>query len=120
VRLEIVEPVKEWLRGLRKDDPELSRQVAEGIRVVLEAGPGIGRPLVDSLAGEAARKIKLKEMRVAGTVRIAFVYHSGVILLLLSHGDKRNTRSATFYQELIGTATERYTAWLREREEDRR
>ncbi|GAA3817928.1 hypothetical protein GCM10022226_43120 [Sphaerisporangium flaviroseum] len=117
MRLEMVEPVREWLRSLRKDDPELSRQIADVIQTILEVGPGLGRPLVDSLSGDQAKQIKLKEMRASGTIRIAFVYHGGIILLLLANGDKRRADSKRFYAELIETATLRYTRWLAEQEE---
>ncbi|MGP3954680.1 type II toxin-antitoxin system RelE/ParE family toxin [Nonomuraea sp. 3N208] len=116
-KLEIVEPVREWLRTLRKDDPELSRDIAEAISVVLEIAPAFRRPLVDSLAGEAAKSIGLKELRACGTLRIAFVAHGGTVVLLLSHGDKRNVDSKKFYSELIDVALERYRQWLAGKEE---
>lgn len=80
----MVEEVCTWLHGLRRDDRELSHQVADVIQTVLDEGPGLGRPLVDSLSGAKAKAIRLKEMRAVGTIRIAFVYHGGTILLLLA------------------------------------
>lgn len=111
-KLEIVEPVREWLHALRKDDPELARQIAARIQLLITDGPGLGRPLVDSLAGERARRIGLKELRTHGTIRIAFVFHSGVVVLLLASGDKRTVASRKFYTRLIEDAEQQYAAWL--------
>jgi hypothetical protein len=111
-KLELVEEVREWLHTLRRDDRELSHQVADVIQTVLSEGPGLGRPLVDTLSGSKAKAITLKEMRAAGTIRIAFVYHGGTLLLLLASGDKRGTDSAKFYDTLIDQAVSRYDRWL--------
>jgi len=69
---------------------------------------------VDSLAGIRARSRKLKELRLEGTVRIAFVYYDGSIVLLLAHGDKRGVSSAKFYDRLVESAIEQYDVWIEE------
>ncbi|MEU7001428.1 type II toxin-antitoxin system RelE/ParE family toxin [Nonomuraea sp. NPDC046570] len=117
-KLEIVEPVRDWLRTLRKENPRLAREVAGAIDVLMTITPAFHRPLVDSLAGDTAKSIGLKELRVSGTIRIAFVAHRGTIVLLLSHGDKRNTDSRKFYDGLIITARERYQQWLIDKEDE--
>lgn len=115
--LDSVEPVKEWLRGLRTKDPELSKKIASDLQTLKVGGVTVDhRPLVDSLAGPAARRIGLKELRTEGTIRIAFVRHAGVIILLLAHGDKRHKDSARFYDKLITEAVEQYEKWLADRE----
>lgn len=116
-KLEIVEPVREWLRTLRKEDPGLSREIAEAITVLMQIAPAFRRPLVDSLSGEAAKSIGLKEVRACGTLRIAFVAHGGTVVVLLSHGDKRSVDSKKFYGELIEIALRRYQEWLDSKEE---
>lgn len=91
--------------------------IAEAITVLLQSAPAFRRPLVDSLAGEAAKSIGLKELRACGTLRIAFVVYGGTVVLLLSHGDKRNVASKRFYGELIEIALQRYQDWLDGKEE---
>jgi hypothetical protein len=57
--LAIVEPVKAWLRGLRKDDAEKGRQIAARLEL-LRDGPGrYPRDLVASLTDEALRQYEL-------------------------------------------------------------
>ena len=116
-RLEIRPAVRDWLRQIRKEDRQLAWNIAQAIQMVLDAGPGLGRPLVDSLKGREARRIGLKEMRAEGTLRIAFVFHGGTVLVLLAHGDKRDISSTRFYRELIAGAVAEYEAWLDENEE---
>jgi hypothetical protein len=106
------------VRGLRKDDPELARQAADAIQTVLLLAPAFRRPLIDSLEGEEAKRVGLKEIRTSGTIRIAFVAYGGSIVLLLAHGDKRPANSGKFYAELIETAVRRFEAWLEERRRD--
>lgn len=61
--LAIVEPVKAWLRSLRKHDPEKGRQIAARLEL-LRDGPGRHpRELVAALTGDAARSISLLEVR---------------------------------------------------------
>lgn len=115
--LVIVEPVKEWLHGLRSTDRDLLIKISTDLETLRLGGPGIDhRPMVDSLSGDAAKAIRLKELRTEGTIRIAFVRHGGVIILLLAHGDKRHKNSAKFYGQLINEAVGRYQKWLVERE----
>ncbi|MFI6323354.1 type II toxin-antitoxin system RelE/ParE family toxin [Nonomuraea sp. NPDC050556] len=114
--MEIVEEVRCWLRSLRKDDPELGIQIAARIELLLD-GPGRRpRDLVASLRGDTARSISLLELRTHGTIRIAFVYHAGTVVLLLSHGGKRNLKSGRFYDQLIDEAVDRYHRWQADEE----
>ena len=43
--------MRDWPRALRQDDPDTYRSVNVAIDLLAEAGPGLGRPLVDTLAG---------------------------------------------------------------------
>jgi len=116
--LEIAPEVKKWLHQLRKDDRELLMSITTTLDVLRHEGPGLGRPRVDSLAGNHAKSRKLKELRLEGTIRIAFVYHDGKIIILLAHGDKRGISSKNFYDELIETAIKQYDSWLEGRKQE--
>src|SRR5437868_8502820 len=68
-----VDPVKEWLHSLRSTDRELLLKISADLEALRRGGPGMDhRPMVDSLTGDAAKSIKLKELRTEGTIRIAF------------------------------------------------
>ncbi len=60
-RLVITAQVRDWLHGLRSDDPVTRRLVAEAIDRLIDDGPSLGRPLVDRIAG--SRLHNLKELR---------------------------------------------------------
>ena len=47
--------VRQWLRSLRQTDPETYRSVSVAIDLLAETGPGLGRPLVDTLQGSSIR-----------------------------------------------------------------
>ncbi|MFG1673197.1 hypothetical protein [Micromonospora sp. NPDC049282] len=53
--------VRHWLRDLRHDDPASYESVRVAVDKLAEVGPGLGRPLVDTLRGSNLRN--LKELR---------------------------------------------------------
>ena len=109
-KLEIRPVVRDWLRSLRSTDRRLAQQIAQAIQAVLDGGPGMGRPLVDTLTGTTIRN--LKEIRQPGTIRILFVFHGGTVLLLLAGGDKRD--DPDFYNQMIKQAEIEYAQWQEE------
>lgn len=60
--------MRDWLDRL---DPATHARVVQAIDLLAEAGPGLGRPLVDTIHGSAIAN--LKELR-PGTVRILFAF----------------------------------------------
>ena len=70
------------------------------MRVLEQRGPGLGRPLVDSLTG--SRHANMKELR-AGTIRILFAFDPRRSAILLIGGDKRD-RWQEFYEQMIPLA----------------
>jgi hypothetical protein len=64
----VVNEVREWIEAL---DAATFQRVVQAIDVLAEGGPGLGRPLVDSIVGSSIAN--LKELR-PGTVRILFVF----------------------------------------------
>lgn len=84
------------------------------IDVLADHGPGLGRPLVDTVTGSSIAN--LKELRV-GTVRILFAFDPWRSSILLVAGDKAG-RWDEWYREAIPLAERRYGVYLKEREQD--
>jgi len=85
------------------------------VDMLAEHGPGLGRPLVDSITG--SRHANLKELRV-GTCRVLFAFDPTRAAVLLVAGDKRD-RWAQWYRQAVPIADDRYDAWLAQHREDR-
>ncbi|WP_326829799.1 type II toxin-antitoxin system RelE/ParE family toxin [Streptosporangium sp. NBC_01810] len=110
----IVDEVSEWIEQL--DDATHTR-VVQAIDALAEGGPGLGRPLVDTIT--ASRLQNLKELR-PGTVRILFAFDPWRSSILLVAGDKAGQWNA-WYRQAIPLAEQRYEIYLKEPqvEEDR-
>jgi hypothetical protein len=96
-----------WLRSL---DPERSAQVMAALRRVAEAGPGLGRPRVDSI--QRSRVHNLKELRVHGGVRVLFAFDPDRRAVMLAGGDKTGTWNR-WYRQAIPVAERAYADHLR-------
>ena len=105
----VVDEVLEWIERL--DDATHAR-VVQAIDALAEGGPGLGRPLVDTIVG--SRIQNLKELR-PGTVRILFVFDPWRSSVLLVAGDKAGQWNA-WYREAIPLAEDRYDRYLKERQ----
>jgi hypothetical protein len=64
----LVHEVRAWIEGL---DPVTRSRVVAVIDLLAELGPGLGRPLVDTIKGSSI--MNLKELRV-GRARVLFVF----------------------------------------------
>ncbi|MEW2430273.1 type II toxin-antitoxin system RelE/ParE family toxin [Micromonospora sp. NPDC047644] len=104
----VVDEVRSWIDGL--DEPTFAR-VVQAIDALSEAGPGLGRPLVDTISGSAIAN--LKELR-PGTVRILFVFDPWRASILLVAGDKSG-QWTSWYRQAIPLAEQRYEIYLKER-----
>ncbi len=109
----LVNEVQEWIGRL---DPLTHARVVEAIDLLAEAGPGLGRPLVDTIHGSALAN--LKELR-PGTVRILFALDPWRASILLVAGDKAG-RWQQWYTEVIPLAEQRYEIYLKERAKEGR
>jgi hypothetical protein len=107
----LVNEVRDWIRQL--DAPTYQR-VIQALDLLAEAGPGLGRPLVDSIHGSVIAN--LKELR-PGSVRILFVYDPWRSAILLVAGDKAG-QWRTWYQTAIPLAEQRYEIYLKERADE--
>lgn len=104
----LVHEVRTWIEGL---DRATRLRVVAAIDTLAEVGPGLGRPLVDSIRGSAIGN--LKELRV-GTARILFVFDPWRSSVLLVAGDKAK-RWQAWYVEAIPLAEQRYEVYVKER-----
>ncbi|MEV5741225.1 type II toxin-antitoxin system RelE/ParE family toxin [Microbispora rosea] len=83
----------------------------QAIDALAEGGPGLGRPLVDTISGSSIQN--LKELR-PGTVRILFAFDPWRSSILLVAGDKAG-RWKSWYEEAIPLAEHRFEVYLKER-----
>jgi hypothetical protein len=107
----LVNEVRDWIDGL---DQATHARVVQAIDMLAEAGPGLGRPLVDTIHGSSIAN--LKELR-PGTVRILFAFDPWRCSILLVAGDKAG-RWNEWYREAIPLAEQRYETYLKERTEE--
>ncbi|WP_280428134.1 type II toxin-antitoxin system RelE/ParE family toxin [Nocardia brasiliensis] len=107
----VVDEVRDWITQL--DEPDYSR-VVQAIDILADYGPGLGRPLVDTLTG--SKLPNLKELRT-GTTRILFAFAPWRSTVLLVAGDK-DRRWRSWYRSAIPLAEHRYETYLKERREE--
>nr|WP_206323437.1 type II toxin-antitoxin system RelE/ParE family toxin [Streptomyces sp. HNM0574] len=107
----MVDEVRDWIDGL---DDQMHARVVQALDALAESGPGLGRPLVDTLSGTSMAN--LKELR-PGTARILFAFDPWRSSILLVAGDKSGRWNA-WYQEAIPLAEQRYEIYLKERARD--
>ena len=105
----VVHPeVRSWLHGLRSERNTI-RQVSEAIQFVMEGGPGIGRPIVETISHTSLPN--LKEIRPGSSgrseIRILFAFDPERRMLLLIGGDKAGNWR-TWYRKAIPVAEARY------------
>lgn len=107
----LVDEVKEWIFQL---DPPAFKRVTQALDLLAEAGPGLGRPLVDVIHGSTIAN--LKELR-PGSIRILFVYDPWRSAILLVAGDKSG-QWQSWYRTAIPLAEHRYGVYLKERADE--
>ncbi|GGO41907.1 hypothetical protein GCM10008949_53330 [Deinococcus humi] len=106
----LLSEVTEWYQGLDGTTADL---VTAAVDLLAEAGPSLGRPLVDTLRG--SRLTHLKELRPGSAgrseIRILFAFDPRRQVILLTAGDKAG-RWKEWYVQHIPMAEERYERWL--------
>lgn len=107
----LVNEVEDWIDSL---DPPTHARVVQAIDLLAQAGPALGRPLVDTIRSSSIAN--LKELR-PGTVRILFAFDPWRSSILLVAGDKAG-RWQQWYTEAIPLAEQRYEVYLKERAEE--
>lgn len=105
------EMVGDWLKAI---DDDTYDQVLGALDVLAEHGPGLGRPLVDSILG--SRHKNMKELRPGSSgrseVRILFAFDPRRRAILLLAGDKHGAWSK-WYAKSIPIADMRYDEHLK-------
>jgi len=88
--IKVTDEYAEWFRRLIKEDLGSASQVAQAVAALRDAGPTLGRPLVDRLKGSELHH--LKELRPGSggrsEIRIIFAFDPTRSALLLLGGDK--------------------------------
>jgi hypothetical protein len=82
-------------------------------KLLVDFGPSLGRPHVDTLKG--SNYVNMKELRFRaadGVWRVAFAFDPAREAVLLAAGDKSGVGSDKFYKRLIEKADKRYTQHL--------
>lgn len=103
--------VEEWLLAL---DDVSYEQVVAALKILESDGPGLGRPLVDTI--KASRHKNMKELRPGSSgrseVRILFIFDPKRRAILLIAGDKQG-QWQKWYRKNIPVGDDRYDEHLR-------
>lgn len=110
----VVEPCLSWLHELRRTDRPTLIQISQAITTLAEEGPGLGRPLVDTVSGSSLANLKELRPGSSGTteVRLLFVFDPQRRAVFLVGGDKSGKWSE-WYKTAIWQAEEAYGEHLR-------
>ena len=111
-----VELVADWLRGL---DGDSYLQVMAAVRILARFGPGLGRPLVDTI--EHSRHKNMKELRPGSSgrseIRILFAFDPKRRGICLVAGDKQG-KWAKWYRKHVPIAVGLYDQHLKKLKEE--
>jgi hypothetical protein len=92
-----------WFDALEEAEQE---SVVIAVEILQEEGPGLGRPLVDTIKG--SRHANMKELRPRrGNLRVLFAFDPRRMAILLIGGDKTH-RWEAWYQNVIPLADQLY------------
>lgn len=111
--VKVTEPALSWLHELRKIDRESARLIGAAVEILKEQGPGLGRPLVDTLKGSSIKNLKELRPGSAGEseVRIIFVFDPRQQAVLLVAGDKSGNWKQ-WYKSALKQAEAAYAEYL--------
>lgn len=115
--LYLTDGVDSWLDNLQTADTESHELVVAAIELLADAGPNLGRPLVDRIKGSNLHN--MKELRPgssgASEIRVLFAFDPWRSAILLVAGDKAGNWSK-WYRRMIPLAEGLYEQYLSERE----
>ncbi len=115
----LTDDVLGWLDRLLSTDPDSHRQVVYAVETLAEAGPNLGRPLVDRVKGSAIHNLKELRPGSAGSseIRVLFAFDPWRSAVLLLAGDKAGDWKG-WYRHAVPRAEELYATYLKERAEE--
>jgi hypothetical protein len=103
--VEFTDQFEQWWDTL---NVEQQQAIDAAVRLLEEQGPGLGRPLVDTI--KRSRHANMKELR-ARTLRVLFAFDPERTAILLLGGDKRD-HWRDFYEEAIPLADDLFDKHL--------
>ncbi|CUR58167.1 Helix-turn-helix domain protein [metagenome] len=105
-----LELIYDWLKAINEDSYD---QIIGAFQILAEVGPGLGRPLVDTIVG--SRHNNMKELRPGSSgrseVRILFAFDPQRHAIMLLAGDKQG-RWDKWYRTNVPIADDRYDEHL--------
>jgi hypothetical protein len=107
--VEVTDQFEQWWDTLSVEEQE---SIEAAVELLEQRGPGLGRPLVDTVKGST--HANMKELRVA-MIRVLFAFNPTRTAILLIGGDKRD-RWQEFYAQMIPLADTLFDEHLKELE----
>ena len=108
--VEFTDEFRSWWNTLSETEQE---QITVRVERLQQGGPGLGRPLVETIT--TSRHANMKELRfdaADGVWRVAFAFDPKREAVLLVAGDKSGTGTRQFYKRLLKAADERFDEHL--------
>src|SRR5947209_308807 len=105
--VEFTDEFRSWWNTLSETEQE---QITVRVERLQQGGPGLGRPLVETIT--TSRHANMKELRM-GSIRIFFIFDPRRTAILLVGGDKAG-RWQDFYTEVVTLADDLYDQHLDE------
>ena len=109
----IVEPCLSWLHELRRSDRLSLIQISQAITVLAEEGPGLGRPLVDTVSGSKLANLKELWPGSTGDSEVRLYWNDLVEEFDFSPDEKREIREGA--DHMIAEVRARRLAEVRKR-----
>ncbi len=107
--IEVTDQFIQWWDTLSVEEQE---SIKAAVEILEQRGPGLGRPLVNTVKG--SRHANMKELRAA-MIRVLFAFNPKRTAILLIGGDKRD-RWQDFYAQMIPLADDLLDEHLKELE----
>lgn len=89
------------------------------VKVLMELGPKLGRPYVDSV--KLGKKFQCKELRIQASgkpIRVFFRFDPERVCVLLCGGSKDGAADKSFYKSMLQMAADEYQCYIQERQGD--